>query len=250
MSFFKKMMASVGIGSAKVDTVLNGMVSTPGGTVSGVVHVQGGNVDQVIEHISVSLMVDVKRKMDDTTIYQPMAITKHMVTGRFNIASGQSMQFPFTFTVPLDVPITVLGGYKLGNIKLYVKTDLDIDSALDKADRDLLEIQPLPNMVNLLNALLHLGFKFQKSDVEYGRIAGSNNPFYQEIEFYGYGSQFPRIKELEVTFIAKPEGVQVLLEADKRGFFGSHDQYRSFMIPHQDSNINYISELQQVLSRI
>ena len=62
MSFFKKMMASVGIGAVKVDTVLNGMVSSPGGILEGVVHVKGGNVDQDIEDITIALMVDVKKK--------------------------------------------------------------------------------------------------------------------------------------------------------------------------------------------
>jgi len=250
MSFFKKMMATVGIGAAKVDTILNGMVSSPGGVVSGTVHVKGGRVDQDIEDISVSLMVDVKRELNDTTVYQPMVITKHRVTGKFKIGKGQVLQFPFTFNVPLEVPVTVLGPYKLGNIKLYVKTDLDIDNALDKADRDLMEIQPLPNMVNFLNALLQMGFTFHKADVEYGRIPGSNYQFYEEIEFYGHKSQFPKIKELEVTFIAKPEGVQVVLEIDKRSFFGTRDQYRTVMIPYEDAGLNYIGELQRVLSQV
>jgi len=250
MSFFKNMMASVGVCAAKVDTILNGTVSRPGGKVSGVVHVKGGSVDQDIEDIDVSLMVDVKREANDRKYYEPMVITKHRVAGRFKILAGEHKQFPFEFQVPLEVPITVLGPYKLGNIKLYVKTDLDIDNALDKADRDYMEIEPLPNMVNFLNAVLSLGFGFQKADVEYGRIPGSNFNFFEEIEFVGYRSQFPRISELEVTFIAKPEGVLVVMEMDKRGLFGSGDKYRNILIPYDDSNHNHVAHLQQVLSQV
>jgi sporulation-control protein len=250
MSFFKKMMASVGVGSAKVDTVLNSLVARPGGNITGTVHVKGGNIDQDIEDICLSLMVDVKREVNDRTYYEPMVIYKHKVAGRFKIMQGENKSFPFEMPVPLEVPITVLGPYKLGNIKLYVKTDLDIDNALDKADRDFLEIEPLPNMINFLNAITSLGFSYQKADVEYGRIPGSNYNFFEEIEFVGYRSQFPRIKELEVTFIAKPEGVLVVMEMDKRGFFGSSDKYRSIMIPYDDSNYNHVANLQQVFSQV
>ncbi|MFN5325497.1 MAG: sporulation protein [Bacteroidota bacterium] len=250
MSFFKKMMASVGVGSAKVDTVLNAMITRPGGKIAGTVHVKGGSVEQDIEDIDVSLMVDVKREANDKTYYEPMYIAKHRVTGRFKIMPNEHKQFPFEFQVPLEVPITVLGPYKLGNIKLYVKTDLDIDNALDKADRDLIEVEPLPNMVNFLNAVISLGFGFQKADVEYGRIPGSSYNFFEEIEFVGHRSQFPRIRELEVTFIAKPEGVLAVLEMDKRGFFGSSDKYRTIMIPYDDSRHNHVAHLQQVLSQV
>jgi sporulation-control protein len=250
MSFFKKMMATVGIGAAKVDTVLNGMISSPGGLVEGVVHVKGGNVDQNIEDITIALMVDVKREINDSTVYQPMEICKYRITGRFTVAAGESMQFPFSVQVPLEVPVTVLGQYKMGNIKLYVKTLLDIDNALDKADKDYLEIRPLPNMEKFLHALIQLGFTFHKADVEYGRIPGSNYSFYEEIEFYGHHSQFPRIKELEVTFIAQPNGVQVVLEMDKRGMFGSKEKYRTLFLPNDDAHLNYVAELQALLSSI
>jgi sporulation-control protein len=250
MSFFKKMMATVGIGAAKVDTVLNGMVSSPGGILEGVVHVKGGNVDQDVEDITIALMVDVKKEINDTTIYQPMEIAKYKVAGRFKINAGESLQFPFSVQVPLEVPITVLGQYKLGNINLYVKTLLDIDNALDKADKDYLEIRPMPNMEKFLHALLQLGFQFHKADVEYGRIPGSNYSFFEEIEFYGGHSQFSRIKELEVTFIAKADGVHVVLEMDKRGLFGSREKYRTIFLPNDDSHINYIAELQNVLGSV
>jgi len=250
MRLFNKIMATVGIGAAKVDTILNSNVSKPGGVISGVVHVKGGNVDQDIHDIDVSLMVDVRIEKDDITYYSPSLITKHRVTGGFKIQKGEHRQFPFEFMVPLEVPVTVLGPYKLGKIKLYVKTDLDIENAMDKADKDYLEIEPLPNMVNFLNAVLNLGFVFHKADVEKGRIPGSNYNFFEEIEFYGQRSQFPRIKELEVTFIAQPNEVVVVLEMDKRGLFGSTDKYRVMSIPYNDSNYNYVAELQHVLSQV
>ena len=266
MGFFDKMLSKVGIGAAKVDTILNSSLTKPGGLISGVVHVKGGNVDQDISHIDVSLMVgvkvesddesddytyDVKKDIDDDyTYYEPNLIYKHRVTGSFKIHKGENRQFPFEFNVPLEVPITVLGPYKLSNIKLYVKTDLDIENALDKADKDYLEIEPLPTMVNFLNAIVNLGFSFHKADVEKGRLPGSNYHFFQEIEFYGSRSRFPKIKELEVTFLANPNEVNVILEMDKKGLFGSSDKYREMSIPYDGSNFNYENELSNLLSQV
>jgi sporulation-control protein len=250
MGFFDKMLSTVGIGAAKVDTVLNSSLTKPGGLISGVVHVKGGNVDQDISDIDVSLMVDVKVESDDLTYYEPNLIYKHRVTGSFKIHKGENRQFPFEFNVPLEVPITVLGPYKLSNIKLYVKTDLDIENALDKADKDYLEIEPLPTMVNFLNAIVNLGFSFHKADVEKGRLPGSNYHFFEEIEFYGSRSRFPKIKELEVTFLANPNEVNVILEMDKKGLFGSSDKYRVMSIPYDGSNFNYENELSNLLSQV
>lgn len=250
MGFFDKMLSTVGIGAAKVDTVLNSSLTKPGGLISGVVHVKGGNVDQDISDIDVSLMVDVKVESDDLTYYEPNLIYKHRVTGSFKIHKGENRQFPFEFNVPLEVPITVLGPYKLSNIKLYVKTDLDIENALDKADKDYLEIEPLPTMVNFLNAIVNLGFAFHKADVEKGRLPGSNYHFFEEIEFYGSRSRFPKIKELEVTFLANPNEVNVILEMDKKGLFGSSDKYRVMSIPYDGSNFNYEIELSNLLSQV
>lgn len=250
MGFFDKILSTVGFGAAKVDTVLNSSLTKPGGLISGVVHVKGGNVDQDISDIDLSLMVDVKVERDDLTYYQPNLIYKHRVTGSFKIHKGENRQFPFEFNVPLEVPITVLGPYKLSNIKLYVKTDLDIENALDKADKDYLEIEPLPTMVNFLNAVVNLGFTFHKADVEEGRLPGSNYHFFEEIEFYGSRSRFPKIKELEVTFLANPNEVNVILEMDKKGLFGSSDKYRVMSIPYDGTNYNYENELSNLLSQV
>lgn len=250
MGFFDKILSTVGIGAAKVDTVLNSTLTKPGGIISGVVHVKGGNVEQNISDIDLSLMVDVKVERDDTTYYEPTIISKHRVTGAFQIQKGEDRKFPFEFNVPLEVPVTVLGPYKLGKIKLYLKTDLDIENAVDKADKDYLEIEPLPTMINFLNAVISLGFEFHKADVEKGRLPGSNYNFYEEIEFYGKRSKFPKITELEVTFLAQPNEVRVVLEMDKKSRFGSSDKYRVMSIPYDDSSFDYVKELSSVLSKV
>ncbi len=250
MSFFKKMLATVGIGAAKVDTVLNSSVFYPGGQVEGVINVTGGSVDQEIDELTLSLMVEVKRESDDTTYYEHQSIQKYHVANNFKIKSGESIQLPFNFTLPFELPISAVGARKLGNVKVFIKTDLDIDDALDKADYDYLQIQPLPAMKTVLDTLDSMGFTFFKSDVEYGHIQESNYSFFQEIEYKAGNSPYSRkISELELTFIGKNDGVMLILEIDKKGFFGG-DTYRRLFIPYQDQGFNHRAELDRVITSI
>ena len=55
MVFFDKVFASVGIGSAAVDTKLEKDTYTPGETVKGAVEIRGGKVDQQVDDIYLTL---------------------------------------------------------------------------------------------------------------------------------------------------------------------------------------------------
>ncbi|WP_405086248.1 sporulation protein [Microbispora sp. NBC_01389] len=57
-------------------------------------------------------------------------------------------------------------------------------------------------------------------------------PFYQEIDYHA-GPEWRRyFNELELTFIAGPHSMDVILEADKRGGFltSGHDVYNRFQV--------------------
>ena len=55
MSFVNKLLASVGIGSATVDTKIFRSELVPGEKVEGIVQIRGGNVEQEIDSIYLSL---------------------------------------------------------------------------------------------------------------------------------------------------------------------------------------------------
>ena len=57
---FKKLLASVGIGQAKVDTILFDEVVEPGGILTGEIQIQGGQVDQEIDKIDLCLRTRAK----------------------------------------------------------------------------------------------------------------------------------------------------------------------------------------------
>ena len=55
MSFFNKMLASVGIGSAKVDTKLEKSSYEAGEQIKGEVEIYGGNVEQQVNAIYLTI---------------------------------------------------------------------------------------------------------------------------------------------------------------------------------------------------
>lgn len=89
--------------------------------------------------------------------------------------------------------------------------------AKDKGDLDPLSVAPLPVQEAVLEALGQLGFR--TADLEYGRIGGTGQrlPFYQEIELSPPPQYAHAVNEIEATFLASPDGLEVALEADKRG---------------------------------
>lgn len=234
---FKRLLGSLGVGGPSVDTVLEPGAVTPGGVVAGQVHLQGGNADFAIEHITLELVARVEAEYDEGEAEGMVAFHQHVVAGGFRLAEGERRSVPFSFTLPWETPITELYGQDLG-IVLGVRTELGVAGAKDKGDLDPLAVRPLPAQEAILEALGQLGFGFKSADLELGRIGGTGQqlPFYQEIELTPAPRYAQRINELEVTFLAAPAGLEVVLEADRRGGFssGGHDALTRFTVDHHD----------------
>ncbi|MFF5927991.1 sporulation protein [Streptomyces hydrogenans] len=234
---FKRLLGSLGVGGPSVDTVLEPGAVTPGGVVAGQVHLQGGNADFAIEHITLELVAHVEAEYDEGEAEGMVAFHQHVVAGGFRLAEGEHRSVPFSFTLPWETPITELYGQGLG-VVLGIRTELGVAGAKDKGDLDPLAVRPLPTQEAILEALGQLGFGFKSADLELGRIGGTGQqlPFYQEIELTPAPRYAQRINELEVTFLAAPAGLEVVLEADRRGGFssGGHDALTRFTVGHHD----------------
>jgi sporulation-control protein len=150
------------------------------------------------------------------------------VAGSFTLAAGEERTVPFTFPVPFETPLTTVYGQQLRGITMGLRTALSVARAVDRGDLGAVSIHPLPAQARILQALGELGFRFRSAGLERGRIAGvaQQLPFYQEIAFYpppyAHG-----VNQVEVTFVAAPHGMDVILAADRRGglFTAGHDAY-------------------------
>ncbi|WP_328770080.1 sporulation protein [Streptomyces sp. NBC_00286] len=234
---FKRLLGSLGVGGPTVDTTLDPGPVLPGAGLTGQVHLKGGDADFDIEHITLELVARVEAEHEDGESEGAVSFDRFSVGGSFRLAAGEQQSVPFGVTLPWETPITELYGQPLG-IVLGVRTELAVAGAKDKGDLDQLTVRPLPVQEAILEALGRLGFGFRSADLEYGRIGGTGQqlPFYQEIELTPAPQYAHVINEIELTFLAAPGGMEVVLEADKRGGFSSegHDALTRFTVGHHD----------------
>lgn len=213
MSFFNKVFASVGIGSASVDTKLEKDTYMPGETIKGVVEIKGGKVDQNVDEIYLTLNTTYLKESDDRKYTVTAAIERFRLTTPFTIKENERKEIPFTFQLPYDTPLTI------GRSKVWVSTGLDIKGGVDPSDQDQLKVVPNQLMYAVFNAVENLGFRIRDADCEEAprRLRG-RLPFVQEFEYIPTSGPFRgRLDELEVVFIPSGHGaLDILLQVDRR----------------------------------
>lgn len=244
---FKKLKASLGIGSAKVDTILDEMSIFQGSTLRGHVQIKGGDVDQQIDAITLKLNTEMKVEADDSVSYQTFTIDQLKAVEPFVIQPNEEKQVPFELKLHDETPITAVSALK-NQCHVWVETTLDIGFAIDPRDRDYVEVKPLSVVSRVIRSIEQAGFTMVKADVEKGFLRGngfsSRSGIYQELEFRNNG--FISTKEIELSFILDGAVVHCLVEID-RSFSMSGDQYRSFTLPLDASDSQVASALAPVI---
>jgi sporulation-control protein len=234
---FKRLLQAMGVGGPSVETVLANPNCRPGGSLEGHVQVIGGGERPVdIEYVSVGLITRVEVESGDAEYSADQEFHRQRLTGSFRLDPGARHDVEFQFAVPWETPITEVYGQHLHGMTMGLSTELEVARAVDKSDLDAVAVHPLPAQERILEALLRLGFRFSRADVERGRVHGAQQtlPFYQEIEFYPPSAYASGINQLELTFLATPSQLQVVLEVDKRGglFSEGRDAFGRFDVDY------------------
>ena len=251
---FKKLLASLGAGGASVETVLTEVNVVPGGVVQGEVRIQGGSVSQNIEGLSVGLQARVEVESQDSEYKQDIEFTKMQLGGAFELQPGAVHAVPFGLEIPWETPVTMIDGQSLRGMNIGVSTELAIARAVDSTDLDPINVHPLPAQKAILDAFIQLGFRFKNADMERGHIRNTRQklPFYQEIEFFP-PQQYRGINQVELSFVADGNAMDVVLEMDKKpGLFSEgSDTFRSFQVGLNDFHgTDWAAYLNQWLSEV
>lgn len=205
---FKKLLSSIGVGGAKVDTRLHTDSFVPGGEVSGETHITGGSDAQEFNRIYMS--VSTRYKHDDST--HEHTLIQHDIAGRMQIGAGEERSVPFSFRLPFETPLSV------GHQGVTVNTGLDVSGAIDPGDADPIQVSPHPLQQAVLSAAQNLGFQLRQAENEYSPRMGAPLPFIQQLEFRPHGRYSGRVEELELVFkLASDDALEVLVELDRRG---------------------------------
>ncbi|NEW05053.1 sporulation protein [Paenibacillus sp. SYP-B3998] len=228
MSFFKKMLAKVGIGNIEVDTQFYTEVFVPGEVVEGVVIAKGGSVEQTVDQLYFQLVTEYIKPVEKdedrdgrTEIHfqtETFVIANFVLGERLVFMPGETIEIPFSILLPHETPISI------GINPIWIHTGLDVDNAIDPTDRDDIEIVAHPFSAIIFEALEALGFQVRKAENEYYPQRNYHLPFIQKFEFEpNFRSEYKKsVDEVELVFYPDERGVEIILEFDRkmRGFTG------------------------------
>jgi len=209
---FRRLLSSIGIGAARVETRLERSDLAPGDEVRGVVEIQGGDSDTEIDGIRLEVQTHYKRESGDDTVTETGTIEHFQVAGHTVVKARNSDELPFSFALPYDTPLT------LGRSSVWVRTALDVKMAMDPSDSDAISVRPTDTQQKVLDAFKRLGFILREADNEdLPHRLRRNLPFAQEFEFVARGGEFQgRFDEIEMVMFPSAGSVDVVLQMDRR----------------------------------
>ncbi|MDF2958902.1 MAG: sporulation protein SpoOM [Paenibacillus sp.] len=216
MSVFKKMLATVGIGAAKVDMQIDNEQVAAGDTITGVVVIQGGRVNQEVDDVYAFVKTQYVQEKNDQKVTVEATVGKFLLASKFTVEAEQNYEYPFSFELPVGTPITTK------RTPVWIQTGLDIKEAVDPKDEDRLIVVPHRHSQTVLDAVEQLGFRPREVTCEYAPRLGRNLPFVQEFEFVPTTHFRGNLDELEIIFFPDDDGVELLLQIDRkaRGLMG------------------------------
>ncbi|OLR91284.1 sporulation protein [Actinokineospora bangkokensis] len=236
---FKRMLSAFGVGGPSVDTVLHSPHARPGQVIGGEVRIQGGSAPADVDRVLLSLVTRVEVEHGDHEGVATGELLRVAVADRVHVREGQRLDLPFRLEVPWEAPITAVGGAPLPGAGVGLRTELVVAGAPDPGDLDPVQVHPLPSQERVLDAFGELGFQFRTADVEAGVLHGVPQVmgFFQELEFFPPHHLAGRVQQVELTFVATPHELHVVLEADKRGglFRAGGDVFGRFAMPHHEA---------------
>lgn len=246
---FDKMLSKIGIGAAKVDTVLNDSEVMRGEMISGEIRLVGGKTAQEINKIYIELQTNYLKEHDEGTSTYTHTLHRVDIAEKFTLNAGEEVIYDFEMDVPLLAPVT------FGHTHSWVKTGLDVSFAFDPKDHDPVVILPDPATGMVLDAAEQLGFQHTHHS---GRCLAMHThygvPYMQEFEMKGAGPLGRKIEELDLLIVADEHEAHVQIEVDKRnhGLMGwiademDLDETKvRFRVPH-DSQLD-AAQLEQIL---
>ncbi|MCE5168582.1 sporulation protein [Paenibacillus profundus] len=209
MSMFNRFLTSIGIGAAKVDTMLERGRYAPGEEVRGVVKIRGGQGAQHMEGIRILLMTQYTREADCIRQCIHCELQRYDISEAFTIDANETRDVPFSIVLPPQTPLSI------DNTPVWLKTELDMTSALDPTDNDRIELIPSVEQSIVIDAVNRLGFRLRKAECEYAPRLGGRYPFVQEFEFVPTSYFRGDLDELEMVFLGTEQQLGLLIQIDR-----------------------------------
>lgn len=215
---FRGLLAAIGVGGAKVETVLDTANATVGQPLHGRVVMQGGSVEQPVDNIRLELLTRVEHEVNDQRTHRAHVIAFWTLGRKLTLQPGQSLTEGFAIEVPYHTPLHVQGSA----VRVWLRTILAIPMPVDATDEDAVQVHPDREMEEVFEAMQMLGFRLYKSDVEHRPRWRGGHGYVQEFEFRPATRRNLRFDEVEIVFEHYEDGLGLLIQVDRsaRGLGG------------------------------
>ncbi|UOE76185.1 sporulation protein [Parageobacillus thermoglucosidasius] len=224
---WKKLLSKLGVGAAKVDLVLHHPRVRVGEQLKGEFLIEGGTVEQHIRKLEVELQLMVQA---DGKAYQ-RTVAVIPVSSSFTIHPGERKALPFSYVLPLHLPIT------RPRVRYAFVTRLDIADGVDAFDQDAIDILPPLPLEKLFHALGNIGFREKPS-------SGKITAYGQEFAFFPTKEWMGVVEEVEFSAQIEENGIRLYLEVDVRsGFGGFHETELKREIFFSNEEIENVEEM-------
>lgn len=223
------LMRAAGVGTARVDTVLDTPTASPGGQITGHVVITGGTGDQTFKGIRLDLLCSCFMKIDEMRMRKE-AVFATVTLDSVSVAAGKVQKVPFTISVPDDAPAC------LKKTKIVLRTTLDASYGVDVTDTDGVEILPSRGVQTVLDAAKKIGLTLRSAEVEYNGLREYR--FAQEFDFEP--TDLPAtVQEVEMSVRRIADGVQIGMSINRHGetFHADLTPDRTFVLGRADMNV-------------
>jgi sporulation-control protein len=214
MGFAKRLLSSVGVGAATVETRLEKDEFSPGEEVRGVIEITGGNLRQEVEGIHLRVESFYDSELGSSKVLG--TVGKFPAAPAMTVEAGSRREVSFSFRLPYETPLTI------GSSEVLLRASLDVRSAFDPEDKDLITVRPDATTRTILDAIERLGFELREAkNKEVPDRFRRNLHFGQEFEFVPKRGEFEgRLDELELLMFPSEGAVDLAMQVDRRGFRG------------------------------
>ncbi len=196
---FEKLLSSIGIGSAKVNTILFDNKIERGKEVKGEVHVFGGKAEQLISEIYIHVDTEFHKDDDDTEFWDiTEPILEIKITDPIVIKPSEEKVIPFSFILPYYTPIT------FNEQKIHIQTELDINFFSHPIEtHDFIVVDPL--LDDIIAYFTNHGFKHNSnSGLCRHKLPTDDNPSHCLQTFYLIND-----KNVKVHFIGNYKDIDI-----------------------------------------
>ncbi|MGW4467051.1 sporulation protein [Micromonospora sp. NPDC004704] len=228
--------ASPGTGFA-VRTTLTNPSTRPGLDLPGRVRMVGGDQPVPIGHVTVGLVTRVE-PADGGDGYLEYEFGRVRVAGAVVLGPGERRDVAFAVPMPWELPVTVVNGVPRLNLPMALRTEVALGPELDRGGLTGVFVHPLPAQERILSTFESLGFTLRQVGLQQGELPGVKQslPFHQKIGYWAAPLYAGPFAEVELTFLAGSQALEVVFALDRRLALAgaSHYSLTRFRVPHAD----------------